>query len=160
MTPKNDLHEGIMSSSRQTRNQKLILEVLEQQSRPLSAQEIFLELRNANHTVGLATVYRVLDALRNEGKLQAVNLGDQQTYYQVLPSNGHNRHHLICTECRQVVPLPDCPVEDLEAQLSSQYQFAIEYHVLDFYGVCAQCRGGVGPSPDSQCSSLLKAKPK
>ena len=149
-----------MSSSRQTRNQKLILEVLEHRSQPLSAQEIFLELRNANHTVGLATVYRVLDALRNEGKLQAVNLGDQQTYYQVLPSNGHNRHHLICTECRRVVPLPDCPVEDLEAQLSSQYQFAIEYHVLDFYGICAECRGEGSSNPGSQRSSCLEAKPQ
>ncbi len=149
-----------MSSSRQTRNQKLILEVLEHRSQPLSAQEIFLELRNANHTVGLATVYRVLDALRNEGKLQSVNLGDQQTYYQVLPSNGHNRHHLICTQCRQVVPLPGCPVGELEAQLSDQYQFVIEYHVLDFYGTCAQCRGVGGPSPGPQGSPVLQAKPK
>jgi Fur family ferric uptake transcriptional regulator len=45
-----------MSSSRQTRNRQLILEVLEQSERPLSAQEIFLKLRNANHTEGLATV--------------------------------------------------------------------------------------------------------
>ncbi|MFS8775248.1 transcriptional repressor [Synechococcus sp. W65.1] len=137
-----------MSSSRQTRNRKLILEVLEQSERPLSAQEIFLKLRNANHTVGLATVYRVLEALRNEGKLQAVHLGDQQTYYQLLPSNGHSRHHLICTECRRVVPLPDCPVGDLEEQLASRYQFVIEYHVLDFYGICAECRGGSRPNPD------------
>lgn len=149
-----------MSSSRQNRNQKLILEVLQHQSQPLSAQEIFLELRNANHTVGLATVYRVLDALRNEGKLQSVNLGDPQTYYQVLPSNGHNRHHLICTQCRQVIPLPGCPVGDLESQLSGQYQFVIEYHVLDFYGTCARCRGEGGPESGSQGSALLQAKPK
>ncbi|MGQ9837883.1 MAG: Fur family transcriptional regulator [Cyanobacteriota bacterium] len=149
-----------MSSSRQTRNQKLILEVLQHRSQPLSAQEIFLELRNANHTIGLATVYRILDALRNEGKLQSVNLGDLQTYYQVLPSNGHTRHHLICTECRQVIPLPGCPLGDLQSQLSRQYQFLIEYHVLDFYGTCAQCRGKSGPKAGSQGSVLLKAKPK
>ncbi|MGY2717711.1 Fur family transcriptional regulator [Synechococcus sp. 60AY4M2] len=149
-----------MSSSRQTRSQKLILEVLKQSLRPLSAQEIFLELRNANHSVGLATVYRALEALRNEGKLQAVNLGDQQTYYQVLPSNGHNRHHLICTECRRVVPLPDCPVGDLEEQLASRYQFVIEYHVLDFYGICAECRGEGSSNPGSQRSSCLEAKPQ
>jgi Fur family ferric uptake transcriptional regulator len=136
-----------MSSSRQTRSQKLILEVLKQSLRPLSAQEIFLE-------------YRALEALRNEGKLQAVNLGDQQTYYQVLPSNGHNRHHLICTECRRVVPLPDCPVGDLEEQLASRYQFVIEYHVLDFYGICAECRGEGSSNPGSQRSSCLEAKPQ
>ncbi len=149
-----------MSSSRQTRNQKLILEVLEQVARPLSAQEIFLTLRNANHTIGLATVYRALEALRGEGKLQVVNLGDQQTYYQILPSNGHNRHHLICTECRRVVPLSDCPVEDLETQLASRYQFVIEYHVLDFYGICAECREKRGQSPGLQRSPCLEAEPQ
>ncbi|MEN9203804.1 MAG: transcriptional repressor [Thermostichus sp. DG_1_6_bins_120] len=149
-----------MSSSRQTRNQKLILEVLQHHSQPLSAQDIFLQLRNANHSVGLATVYRVLDTLRNEGKLQSINLGDPQVYYQVLPSNGHNRHHLICTQCRQVIPLSGCPVGDLEAQLSRQYQFVIEYHVLDFYGTCAQCRGVGGPESGPQGSALLQAKPK
>lgn len=149
-----------MSSSRQTRNRQLILEVLEQSERPLSAQEIFLKLRNANHTVGLATVYRVLEALRNEGKLQAVHLGDQQTYYQLLPSNGHSRHHLICTECRRVVPLSGCPVGDLEEQIASRYQFVIEYHVLDFYGICAECRGEGSSNPGSQRSSCLEAKPQ
>ncbi len=149
-----------MSSSRQSRNQKLILELLQHQSQPLSAQEIFLELRNANHNVGLATVYRILETLRTEGKLQTIHLGDPQTYYQLLPSNGHNRHHLICTQCRQVIPLPNCPIGDWEEQLSRQYHFVIDYHVLDFYGTCARCRGEKEPEAGSQGSAVLQAKPK
>lgn len=123
-----------------TRSQKLVLEVLQSQARPLSAQEIFLELRGRAHTVGLATVYRALDVLRTEGTLQSVNLHDNQAYYQLAASDGHSHHHLICTECRKVLPLPHCPVGNLESQLSQQYGFAIEYHVLDFYGVCGECR--------------------
>jgi Fur family ferric uptake transcriptional regulator len=118
----------------------MILELLQNRTQPLSAQEIFVELRNCQKTVGLATVYRALEALLAEGKLQVVNLGDHQTYYQILPSSGHNRHHLICTHCRRVVPLSICPVHDLETELSGQHDFVIEYHVLDFYGTCADCR--------------------
>ncbi|MDX2271448.1 MAG: transcriptional repressor [Cyanobacteriota bacterium] len=126
---------------RQTRSQKVILEILRQHTQPMSAQEIFVELRkNSAQSVGLATVYRALESLHNDGQLQEVNLGDHQAYYQLLPSSGHNRHHLICTNCRQVVPLSSCPVRDLEQQLSSKYEFVIDYHVLDFYGTCAACR--------------------
>lgn len=127
-------------TTRQTRSQKLILQILQRQAQPMSAQELFVEIRNTQQSVGLATVYRSLEALRAEGYLQEVNLGDHQAYYQILPSNGHNRHHLICTNCRKVVPLPSCPVRELENQLSGQYQFVIDYHVLDFYGTCASCR--------------------
>jgi len=129
-----------MPTARQTRSQKLILDLLSHRSQPLSAQEIFVELRNGQQSVGLATVYRSLEALQNEGQLQAVNLGDHQSYYQMLPSDGHNRHHLICTQCRKVVPLSICPVEDLESKLSSRHGFVIDYHVLDFYGTCSDCR--------------------
>ncbi|NJL98602.1 MAG: transcriptional repressor, partial [Synechococcaceae cyanobacterium SM2_3_2] len=64
-----------MATARQTRSQKLILDLLSHRSQPLSAQEIFVELRNEQQSVGLATVYRSLEALQNEGQLQAVNLG-------------------------------------------------------------------------------------
>jgi Fur family ferric uptake transcriptional regulator len=126
--------------ARTTRSQQLILDMLRGSSQPLSAQEIFVESRKSNATVGLATIYRALESLRSQGHLQAVNLGDGQAYYQLLPSSGHTRHHLICTECRQVIPLSVCPVHDLEDELSSQYDFVIDYHVLDFYGTCSKCR--------------------
>ncbi len=126
---------------RQTRSQRLILDMLEQRSQPMSAQEIFIELRNLGTALGLATVYRSLESLQTQGHLQAINLGDHQSYYQVLPKSGHNQHHLICTHCRKVIPLPSCPVGDLEDKLSDTYHFAIDYHVLDFYGTCQTCRG-------------------
>lgn len=123
--------------------------ILSQRQQPMSAQEIFIASRQQRQQMGLATVYRGLENLCNEGKLQQIDLGDNQSYYYLLPKDGHSRHYLICTECRTVVALGGCPVEDLENRLSKQYNFVIERHVLDFYGVCAQCRGHqtVIPSP-------------
>lgn len=130
-----------MTSPSLTRSQQTILDLLLERSQPMSAQEIFVQLRQHQQRVGLATVYRALEALRNSGQLQVVDLGENQSYYQVLPSDGHTQHHLICTQCRRVIPLPDCPVHDLEEQLSHQHDFVIDYHVLEFYGICAECRG-------------------
>lgn len=129
-----------MSTAHHTRGQQAVLEILQQRSQPLSAQEIFMELRESNRPVGLATVYRALGSLKDEGILQQVDLEDSQAYYQLVPQDRHSRHHLICTHCRKVVPLSSCPVGPLEVQLSQQYDFAIERHVLDFYGTCSDCR--------------------
>lgn len=124
-----------------TRSQQAILDLLQERSQPMSAQEIFVELRQDRQRVGLATVYRALDTLRHQGQLQVVDLGENQTFYQILPSDGHTQHHLICTQCRQVIPLPECPVHELEERLSHQHDFVIDYHVLEFYGICANCKG-------------------
>ena len=116
------------------------MEILQRRSQPLSAQDIFLELRDSDRPVGLATVYRALGTLKDGGHLQEVDFGDNQSYYQLAPQDNHSRHHLICTQCRKVLPLGCCPIAELEASLSKQYDFAIERHVLDFYGICAECQ--------------------
>ena len=50
-----------------TRSQERILNLLQNLKQGISAQEIYVELRNLNQSMGLATVYRSLDALKLEG---------------------------------------------------------------------------------------------
>jgi Fur family transcriptional regulator, ferric uptake regulator len=124
---------------RWTRGQRTVLDILEGKEHLISAQEIYALLRNTPQEVGLATVYRALEILVVKGEVQAISMGDQQTYYQLHKHTRHGSHHLICTSCRHVVPLPSCPVGELEKQLSQQHHFAITYHVLDFFGLCRAC---------------------
>ncbi len=131
-----------MTATNHTRGEQAVLDVLDGRAQPLSAQEIFMQLRESDRPVGLATVYRAIASLKDEGYLQQLDLEDNQAYYQLVSHDrsSHNSHHLICTSCRKVLPLSSCPVRDLELKLSQKYDFAIERHVLDFYGICADCR--------------------
>jgi len=126
-------------TTRWTRGQRTVLEALQGKERLVSAQEIYSQLRDTPEEVGLATVYRALEILLARGQVQAVSMGDQQTYYQLKSNQRHGSHHLICTVCKRVIPLPACPVGELERQLSQQHRFAIDYHVLDFFGLCHVC---------------------
>lgn len=128
------------ATNHHTRGEQAVLDALDGRSQPLSAQEIFMELRESDRPVGLATVYRAITSLKDSGFLQQLDLEDNQAYYQLAVQSSHSSHHLICTSCRRVQPLPSCPVSALEHQLSEKYDFKIERHVLDFYGVCAACR--------------------
>ncbi|MBO0201245.1 transcriptional repressor, partial [Vibrio alginolyticus] len=57
-----------------TRSQERIFDLLKSLNRAISAQDIYVELRNRNQNVGLATVYRALEALKLEGVVQVRTL--------------------------------------------------------------------------------------
>jgi len=126
-------------NTRWTRGQQTVLAMLQNQDHLLSAQEIYSQLRSTPQEVGLATVYRALETLVVKGAVQAVSLGDQQTYYQIKSNQRHGSHNLVCRDCKKVIPLPACPVSTLERELSAKHQFTIDYHVLDFFGLCRSC---------------------
>ncbi|MGC9502623.1 Fur family transcriptional regulator [Baaleninema sp.] len=121
---------------RRTRSQDKILNLLESQKRSLSAQDIYVELRKRNQSVGLATVYRALEALKLEGLVQVRTLASGESLY--CPPH-QDKHHLTCLQCGASIPLSECPVRDLEEQLHQEHQFKIFYHTLEFFGLCQQC---------------------
>lgn len=130
---------------RRTRNQDRILKVMQGMSTPISAQDLYIALRNHEYTIGLATVYRSLDALKLEGAVQVRTLPSGESLYS-LPQE--DRHHLTCLRCGQTVVIDDCPVHELEHQLHETHQFRIFYHTLEFFGLCPQCQQDSAAAPE------------
>lgn len=126
---------------RRTRNQERIIEVLKNLDRAISAQDLYIELRNRDAAMGLATVYRSLEALKLEGMVQSRAIANGEAVYSLVQSD---RHHLTCLQCGNSILINDCPVHDLEVQLNQSYQFKIYYHMLEFFGVCTQCQQAEG----------------
>jgi Fur family transcriptional regulator, ferric uptake regulator len=124
-----------MKSDR-TRSQERILQLLQQFGQEMSAQDIYVELRSRNQTVGLATVYRSLDGLKLQGAIQVRILPTGESLYGCLQID---RHHLTCLRCHRSSPLDRCPVEELERQLQTTHNFQVYYHTLEFFGLCAEC---------------------
>ena len=123
-------------TTRRTRSQELILNLLKAQKRSLSAQELYLELRQSDRPMGLATVYRSLDALKREGVVQARTLANGESFYSCVQED---QHHLTCLECGMSIPINQCPVHELETKLQDSHSFKIYYHTLEFFGVCDRC---------------------
>jgi Fur family ferric uptake transcriptional regulator len=122
---------------RRTRNQERIIEILKTLDRAISAQDLYVELRNIGMSMGLATVYRSLEALKLEGIVQSRPIASGEALYSLVQED---RHHLTCLQCGNSVTIKQCPVHDLEAQLNQSYQFKIYYHMLEFFGLCTQCQ--------------------
>ncbi|MBD2206837.1 transcriptional repressor [Calothrix sp. FACHB-1219] len=120
-----------------TRSQERILNLLKTIKQGISAQDIYVELRNLNQSMGLATVYRSLEALKLEGMVQVRTLANGEALYSLAQQD---KHHLTCLQCGISIPINQCPVHDLEDKLEANHKFKIFYHTLEFFGLCNQCQ--------------------
>ncbi|MGK7919059.1 MAG: Fur family transcriptional regulator [Trichodesmium sp.] len=119
-----------------TRSQERILKLLKTQKRSLSAQDIYAELRRCKRPLGLATVYRSLETLKQEGLVIVRTLANGESVYSCIKEY---QHHLTCVKCGTSIVINECPVHDLEEKLQQSHKFQILYHTLEFFGLCDSC---------------------
>lgn len=123
--------------AQRTRSQERILQSLKKVKGAISAQDLYIKLRKNNQNMGLATVYRSLEALKLQGEIQVRTLPNGESVYS---SIHQDQHHLTCVNCGITIPIAECPVHDLEDQLEQFHQFKVYYHTLEFFGVCDRCQ--------------------
>lgn len=115
--------------------QTAVLQVLRQQHQPMSAQALYA-LMLQHQQIGLATVYRALDALKRMGWVQhRITLAGETLYNAV----EQDRHYMTCLHCGQSFPLNTCPLKGLEFPLLHSGSFKVYYHTLEFFGLCEPC---------------------
>lgn len=126
-----------MMKNQRTRSQEKVLQLLISLNRAISAQDLYLELRKVKQEMGLATVYRSLEALKLDGVVNVRTLASGESLYSYVT---RDNHHLTCVNCGDSIPFTECPVHDLEQRLEHSYNFKIYYHTLEFFGMCKKCQ--------------------
>lgn len=122
---------------KQTEQRRQIVAALAAGDRALSAQELHERLRAADAGVGLATVYRNLSRLADEGEIDAIRRSSGETAYRSCGSGHH--HHLICRECGLVVELHDCALSEWSEGIAARHGFQQVEHQAELVGLCARC---------------------
>lgn len=89
-------------------------------------------------SIGLVTVYRMLDTLDRLGLICRIHSSDECRSYMMKKPLGHH-HHLICTSCGRVVDVTSCDVSQLQDKIERNTGFTISGHVLEFEGLCQSC---------------------
>ncbi|MBB5017945.1 Fur family ferric uptake transcriptional regulator [Chitinivorax tropicus] len=120
---------------RSTRQRTAIASVIDNAHRPLSPQEILESAKEAGAAIGIATIYRNLKLLVDEGSVQVVVLPGDSPRYE---STGHaHHHHFQCVACKRVFDVAGCPgnMNNLAPK-----GFTVERHELTLYGQCADCK--------------------
>ncbi len=104
-----------------------------------SAQEIHAELRRKGEQVGLATVYRHLQALSEQGSVDAIrDDASGETLYRRCGTSAHH-HHLTCRTCGRSVEVEGRAVEQWAERVAEQAGFTEVGHTVELFGLCPQC---------------------
>jgi Fur family ferric uptake transcriptional regulator len=120
---------------RNTRQRAAIREAFERANRPLSPQQVLEAAQSEAEGLGIATVYRNIKVLLQEGWLTAVELPGSATVYE--RSGKAHHHHFHCERCSRVFELAGC-LPNIN-RLAGR-RFSVARHELVLYGTCAECR--------------------
>lgn len=119
--------------------------LLENESSHLSAEDVFMKVKDKYPEIGLATVYRTLELLNELNVLDKVNFGDGVSRYDLRKEGAqHFHHHLICIHCGSVEEVEEDLLTDVEKIVTRDFDFDIIDHRLTFHGICKLCKGKEG----------------
>ena len=123
---------------RMTKQRQAVLDELTRVTDFRSAQQIFEDLHSHGHRVGLATVYRSLQGLAEDGRVDTLRSSDGESLYRSCASN-HHHHHLVCRECGFTEEIEQSQIESWVTRVAQAHGFAGVEHSLELFGTCSTC---------------------
>ena len=119
---------------------RAVIQLLGRQDCCLTAQQIFDGLRVEGRGVGIASVYRILDLLADQGFVQRVEIGDAITRFEPAHAGGDHHHHLVCNSCGKVEAFEDERLEQALRQVERKTGYTTAGHDVLLRGACQDCR--------------------
>lgn len=114
-----------------------VLQVIEQEGEHLDPAQILRRAQSIHPAIGRATVYRTLELLTQLNIVRPIYVGEHGPTY-IRAEGGH--HHLVCSTCGIVIDFDQCVAGEMTRDLSDRFGFQIQSHLLEFYGLCADCQ--------------------
>ncbi|GAB2987949.1 MAG TPA: Fur family transcriptional regulator [Actinotalea caeni] len=122
---------------RMTRQRAALAELLDATPDFRSAQQLHQMLAESGRPVGLATVYRTLQAMAEAGDVDVLRIEDGEALYRRC-AHGHH-HHLVCRECGTAVELTGDVVERWATRIAQEHDFVEVEHTAELVGTCRDC---------------------
>jgi Fur family zinc uptake transcriptional regulator len=124
-----------------TKNQSLVLSVLQSSEQPLSAYSILDRLRDEGLRAPLQ-VYRALEKLLQAGRIHRL---ESKNAFVVCCHSKHGQIHPritafeICESCGKVSEFHNTEIEDALARHARSSGFKVRSSTIEIHGLCAGC---------------------
>jgi len=102
-----------------------------------TANWIYDELKKDFNNLSMGTVYRNINILIDQKKIQRLEAGSS---FDRFDGNVETHYHFICGDCGAIDDLPDDVFSELNEIVIANTDYDAEKHRLDFYGVCPSCK--------------------
>jgi len=123
-----------------TKQRELILKFLYENEGHFTPEDIYILIKKEypDVNIGIATVYRTLTLLENEGIASSISFGAQGKKYELGLKNHHD--HLICTSCGKIIEFFDETMEAQQEKIASKFNFKMTDHTMKIIGLCENCQ--------------------
>ena len=103
-----------------------------------NAAQLYEQLRVQFPTVSLATIYKTLVLLKEEGEVLEIDLHNDSRYDGNKP---FPHPHLVCNCCGKIIDGDEAVFfNTVNQEIQEKYQFQVLQSQLVFYGVCRSCQ--------------------
>lgn len=136
------MHTGMR---RMTRQRSAVERELAREQDFRTAQQIHQDLCTAGHAVGLATVYRTLQALARAGGVDTMRGEDGESMFRQCSTTDHH-HHLVCRRCGRTEEIAPALIERWVRDVATQHGYTEVEHSIAIFGLCRQCREEISHS--------------
>lgn len=123
------------SELKMTERRVLMLEILYNENRYLSAKEMKEILLEDYPGISPDTIYRNLHSFSELNILEETDISGEKYFRANCSMEGHH-HHFICSECGFSIELDDCPVSFFKDQIGDA---VITSHRFELFGLCENC---------------------
>lgn len=120
-----------------SKQREIILETLSANPIHPTADQIYFMIKVIDPKISLATVYRNLNLLAENGIIKKIEGLDGVARFD---HNTHNHYHFICTKCNKVYDVPYEIAPDVVENISARTGLTIESCHVSLSGICHECK--------------------
>jgi Fur family transcriptional regulator, peroxide stress response regulator len=118
-------------------NQKLkIMEHLKNTKTHPTAELVYRVVSKDLPAISLATVYRNLNLLAEQGKILKLEINGEYHYDGFCDSH----QHLVCTNCDKIIDIGQKEISNYAMRKIKSSDFELRSVRIIFYGVCKNCK--------------------
>jgi len=122
-----------------TPQREMIINAVAHSPHHITAEEIAEKLQEHTKAINIATVYRTLDLLWQEGFARRNDLSEGKIVFSTFHHGPHI--HLVCRKCNRIIDADVKVLNSLRDDLISNYQFRPNLDHISIFGICADCQG-------------------
>jgi Fur family ferric uptake transcriptional regulator len=109
-----------------------ILEFLsDNKGKHFTAEDLYDEMKSADHDIGLATIYRVLNQFETAGLVCKHQFENTQAVYEL--DTGDHHDHMVDVNSGKVIEFYDSALEKLQVQIAEQHGYELIDHKMVLY---------------------------
>lgn len=120
-----------------SRQRELIKSVLAKRLDHPTAEDIYQEIHDIEPTISLATVYRNLNLLADNGEIRKIKFQGTSDRFDPITAE---HFHFVCNNCGKVKDLSiKTEFKKMDELIMEETGADVYFHDLIVYGVCKEC---------------------